>query len=173
MIREIFAIISIAYSAFVYVSLLNDGIMNIWIQFAGTSLTTFFKAVVIYSELQEKYPTIIYSDKDYDIPLKLKIIKIILWIFFFVVLAFLAYLSFLFVLNSENPVGALILEVAGMISIFLITHAFILNGHSSYSGNAYCDGRMMHTNNTIKYCFIPASLTAEQLEIYKREAKLA
>lgn len=171
MLKEIFTILSLGYVCFTYVSLLDD-MMNIWIQFIGTSLTTFVQTIVIYIELQAKYPSIIFDDSNYNPPSELKTIRIILILFFFGNLGFLMYLSFAFVLNSEYPIAVGILQCISVLSLILAVNHFLINGYSNFAGNAYCDYRMFSNNTKIEYCLIPSSLTSEQLEIYKKENRL-
>lgn len=164
-------IISIAYTALTYVSFIF-GIASIWFHLSGTSLSTFIQSYIVYAELQEKYPTIIFEDDDYVVPCRLQTIKVILWIIFSLMLALLVYCIHVFVINSETIFGFVILQFMSFLSIVLVILSFILNGYSCYCGNAYCDKRMLATNKKINYCFIPSSLNEDQLTIYKEERKL-
>lgn len=166
-LRYALTFIALAYTPFAYLSLTN-GMMSRWIHFIIISFTTTLEAVVIYLELQEKFPMVVYDDRDYEPTCGMLMAYYTFYVLYLLLMIGVGVLSVIFIVAEEN-VSIVVLQLMSFMTVIIVTLYYIVYGLSQYSGNAYVDFRLRYNHGNIDYSWLPFSLTPDQMKIYKEE----
>lgn len=161
----------VGFTIFAYFSVENN-ILYPWLFFIMQVSVCVIQSILVYNQLDNMFPPILYSDNDYKntkITTKEKIVQYVIWIFMILIALFLIFISVVYVINFSTPSGTYYLQTIQASLFFFVIFYFFNEAFGDFSGTAYCDFYQSQNGKDIKYSLVPRTLTDEMMEIYKKE----